>query len=228
MTPHQKSASASPATRRVRRFLFRRRRLLAALLFCAAAGLAVNQLIPVRSDVANAAIAAEDLPAGMILSGEQITTARLPTDGIPAGAFRDPKQLIGQQLATPLQSGSVIAPTSLVGPGLLTGTAPGTVAVPIRPTDPSTLELLAPGQLVDVVLSTGNGYEIDTANTILASNVAVLWTSDTGPAGGPWPAAGTQTGGLVVVAATPEQSTALAGASSSGKVHLVLTSGRAK
>ncbi len=209
---------------RLRRFLFRRRRLLAMLLMCAAAGLTVQQLVPADGETTRAVITAADLPAGLVLNASHLTVDEVPVGSTAASLFADPEELIGEQLATPLAKGSMVESTSLVGPGLLTGTAPGTVAVPIRPSDPSVLELLAPGHLVDVVHSTGNGYEVDSTNTVIARHVAVLWVAGDQSSAGAWPQAGGSAGGLVVVAATPEQSTALAGASSTGKVHLVLTS----
>ncbi len=211
-------------TSRVRRFLFRRRRLLAALLMCAAAGVAVQQLIPADATTTVAVVAAQDLPAGMVLTASHLTVETVPAGAAAAHAFTDTEGLLGEQLATPLSAGSLLESTSLVGPGLLTGTEPGTVAVPIRPADASVLELLTPGQLVDVVHSTGNGYEVESTNTVIARHVAVLWVAGAANDAGAWPGAGNSTSGLVVIAATPEQSTALAGASSTGKVHLVLTS----
>ncbi|GAA1342405.1 Flp pilus assembly protein CpaB [Arthrobacter roseus] len=224
MALSKRTPSRYSLANRLRRFLFRRRRLLAMLLMCAAAGLTVQQLIPADGQRTLAVVAGTDLPAGVVLNASHLTVDEVPTGSAVATAFADPEELIGEQLATPLVKGSTVESTSLVGPGLLTGTAPGTVAVPVRPADPSVLELLAPGQLVDVVHSTGNGYEVDSTNTVIANHVAVLWVAGDQSSAGAWPQSSGSAGGLVVIAATPEQSTALAGASSSGKVHLVLTS----
>ena len=113
--------------------------------------------------------------------------------------------------------------SALLGDGLLTGTAPGTVAVPLRPADPATVQLLAPGQVVDVILTTGNGYDVASGSSVLARAVPVLWTAPGGTAA-TWPGADDDAG-LVVVAADADEAAALAGASSSGDVHLVLRTG---
>lgn len=107
----------------------------------------------------------------------------------------------------------------LVGPGLLTGTASGTVAVPVRPSDPETIGLLSPGQLVDVVLSEGNGYERAVDSEVIARGVPVLWVP-TGAAD-TWLDSG-QSAGMVVVAASQQDSAALAGAAARGRIFLVL------
>lgn len=210
-----------PPAQIIRSFVFRKRRLIAAALLCAAAGITVQALLPDDQSTQSVIVASADLPAGAVLDPSQLTTADLPADAVPKHAFRDVEGLIGQQLATPLYQGDVVAENFLVGAGLLAGAPEGTVAVPLRPADESIVQLLSPGLLVDVVLSTGNGYEVSAKNSVLARGLPVLWTaSDAGA--GPWPDTGAQEG-LVVVAANPADAAALAGASSTGQVHLVLT-----
>lgn len=167
--------------------------------------------------------ATRDLAVGSVLTEADVTVVHLPEHAGTLDAFRAADQVVGQQLAAPVTAGSPIAGTSLVGDALLTGTPPGTVAVPLRPSDPSTVQLLAPGQRVDVILSTGNGYDVATDTTVVARSVAVLWTAAPDGGSGAWAAADSD-GGLVVVAASAGDAAALAGASSSGDVHLVLTS----
>lgn len=207
---------------RLRAFLFRKRRLLAAAVLCAAAGVTVEALLPHEPEVVSVIAAAADLPVGSVLTAEQLAVVHLPKEAVPQHAFTSTDLVAGQQLATPIYAGDVIAENFLVGAGLLAGTPDGTVAVPLRPADASTVQLLSPGQRVDVVLSTGNGFEVSAKNSVLAKGLAVLWTSEesgAGPFGGP----GGEEDGLVVVAANPDEAAALAGASSNGQVHLVLT-----
>lgn len=212
-----------PLRYRIRRLVHRRKRLLAALLLCAAAGVAVEAAV--GDDYTTTAVvgAARDLAVGTVLTESDVTIVRLPEQAVMRGAFGRADQVVGQQLAAPVPQGAPVSATALVGDGLLTGTPPGTVAVPLRPADAATVQLLAPGQLVDVILSTGNGYDVAADSAVLARSVAILWTAP-GNAGGTWPGADDD-GGLVVVAATPDDASALAGSSSSGDVHLVLTSG---
>lgn len=211
----------APLRYRIRRLLHRRKRILACLLLCAAAGVAVEAAVGDDYTTTAVVVASRDLAVGTILTESDVTITQLPGQAVAGDVFEQPRQVTGQQLAAPLSQGAPVPATALVGDGLLTGTEPGTVAVPLRPADPATVQLLAPGQLVDVILSTGNGYDVAAESTVLARSVAVLWTAP-GGAGGTWPGAGDD-GGLVVVAAGPDAAAALAGSSSSGDVHLVLT-----
>ncbi|KRF08491.1 hypothetical protein ASH00_01865 [Arthrobacter sp. Soil782] len=219
----RKSASAPNRTRnRVRAFIFRKRRLLAAGILCAAAGVAVEVFLPPDPATVQVVAASADLPVGTVLTADQLSVVHLPEAAVPEHSFGSPDLVAGQQLATPVYSGDILAQNFLVGAGLLVGSPEGTVAVPLRPADASTVQLLAAGQRVDVVLSTGNGFEVSAKNTVLARALPVLWTSEesgTGPFSAP---SGTEDG-LVVVAANPDEAAALAGASSTGQVHLVLT-----
>jgi Flp pilus assembly protein CpaB len=147
----------------------------------------------------------------------------LASAALPPDVAGDAGEVVGARLSVPLRSGSPVAPASLVGPGLLTGSPPGTVAVPVRPSDAETVSLLSPGQLVDVVLSTGNGYEQPVESAVIASALPVLWTGDTAPDGG-W-LGGESPAGMVVLAASAAESAVLAGAASRGRIFLVLVAG---
>ena len=127
----------------------------------------------------------------------------------------------GRQLAAPLRKGQLLTDAQLLGPGLLAGTPPGSAAVPLRMADPSSIQLVSPGQLVNIVLTTGNGFDQQQPSEVLASAVPVLWTAAKGGQGGQW--LGTaETDGLMVVAASAEKAARLAGASTQGKLFFVL------
>ncbi|MGM0928790.1 MAG: Flp pilus assembly protein CpaB [Actinomycetota bacterium] len=204
-----------------RRLLRRHYRLLAALLLCAAAALVVHQFTPAPAPTDAVVVAAADLPAGTVLSAGDIALAELPAGAVPDGTADSTLPLVGQRLATALRAGSPVFDTSIVGPGLLAGAPQGTVAVPVRPADPSTVQLVSPGQLVDIVLSSGNGFDEPAGSTVLARAVPVLWKADDGGAS-PALLGSQEPDGLVVVAAAPSDATALAGASSRGNIFLVL------
>ncbi|MHA7275162.1 Flp pilus assembly protein CpaB [Arthrobacter sp. HLT1-21] len=208
----------------IRRFVFRNRRLLAALLLCLAAALTVEALIPPEQTRVTVVAAAADLPVGTVLTAGDLATLNLPPEAVPSTSFADPGAVVGEQLAVPLLRDTVLAPTFFVGSGLLTGAPAGTVAVPVRPADQSTVQLLSPGQYVDVVLSSGNGFEVPATATVIARGLPVLWTSTSVKARAPEPWPGDANGeGLVVLAADPTHAATLAGSSSNGQVHLVLT-----
>ncbi|WP_309071495.1 Flp pilus assembly protein CpaB [Arthrobacter sp.] len=211
-----------PLQSRFRAFIFRKRRLLAAAALCAAAGVAVEALLPHEPATMEVVAASTDLPVGTVLTEDQLALVRVPEAAVPEHSFTARELVAGQQLATPVYAGDVLAQNFLVGAGLLAGSPKGTVAVPLRPADASTVQLLSPGQRVDVVLSTGNGFETSAKNTVLARGLPVLWTSDE-PGAGPFAPPSGSEDGLVVVAANPDEAAALAGASSTGQVHLVLT-----
>lgn len=195
------------------------RRPLVAALAALAVAASLSALAPEHNETVPVVVAARDLPSGAVLGRDSVRVAHLARDALPPDTLLDPAAVEGIQLAFPAAAGSPIGQAMLVGPGLLTGAPPGTVAVPLRPSDPETIGLLSPGQLVDVVLSVGNGYEREVDAKVIASRVPVLWV----PSGtaGTWLDSG-DAAGMVVVAASREDSTALAGAASSGRVFLVL------
>jgi pilus assembly protein CpaB len=165
--------------------------------------------------------AARDLPAGSALAAADLTPVKIPPQMVNAGSLTHASEATGKQLAAPLRKGQLLTDSQLLGPGLLTGTPPGSAAVPLRMADPSSIQLVSPGQLVNVVLTGTNGYDQNSPAEVLASSVAVLWTSGQGGKTGQWLGTG-ETDGLIVVAAAPEQAARLAGASTQGKLFFVL------
>lgn len=203
------------------RWLLRHRRLIAVLLFCAAAGTAVDALVPSPPALERVVVAARDLAPGTVLDPSALMLGQMAPASLPASHFSAPSALTGKQLAGPLRRGQILSDTALVGPGLLTGSPPGTVAVPLRLADPASVPLVRPGQRVNVILSSADGTGGPARSEVLASSVAVLWTSPPGQQKSAWPNSG-DADGLVVVAASEGQSVRLAGAQSRGKVALVL------
>jgi len=137
------------------------------------------------------------------------------------GFLQEGAAATGKQLAAPMRKGQLLTDAQLLGPGLLTGTPPGSAAVPLRMADAASIQLVSPGQLVNVVLTSANGFDHQGPSEVLAAAVPVLWTSNNGGQSGQW--LGTaETDGLIVVAASPEQSSRLAGASTQGRLFFVL------
>ncbi|CAH0209885.1 hypothetical protein SRABI83_02113 [Arthrobacter sp. Bi83] len=208
-------------TGRLTAWLNRNRRLAVALLLCGAAGIAVHQLTPAPAHTVSALAAARDLPAGATLGSTDLAAINVLPSMLSAGTFTEATGLNGKQLAAPLRMGQLFTDAQLVGPGLLTGAPPGSAAVPLRMADPSSIRLVSPGQLVNVVLTSGSGYEQKAASKVLATAVPVLWTSAEEGQDGQWLSSG-DSDGLMVVAATPAEASALAGASTQGKLFFVL------
>ncbi|MFJ5698308.1 RcpC/CpaB family pilus assembly protein [Arthrobacter sp. NPDC093139] len=224
------SASGPPERRRpsrLRGWLNRNRRLAVALLLCAAAGVTVHQLTPAPAHTSPALAAARDIPAGATLGGSDVAAVNVPPHMLSTGTLTNAAQLSGKQLAAPLRKGQLLSDTQLVGPGLLIGSPPGSAAVPLRMADPSSIQLVSPGMLIDVVLTSGPGLDQQSPSKVLAKAVPVLWTSAREGQGGQWLAAG-DSDGLMVVAATPAQASALAGASTQGKLFFVLVGSKGR
>ncbi|WP_251046802.1 RcpC/CpaB family pilus assembly protein [Arthrobacter sp. ISL-85] len=199
----------------------RNRRLAAALLLCAAAAITVQQLTPAPLSTATALAAARDLPAGTTVTEADVNRVQVPPGMVADGFLKDDAAAAGKQLAAPMRKGQLLTDAQLVGPGLLAGTPPGSAAVPLRMADASSIQLVSPGQLVNVVLTSANGFDQQGSSEVLASAVPVLWTSNKGGQSGQWLGT-TETDGLIVVAATAEQSSRLAGASTQGRLFFVL------
>lgn len=210
-----------PSFRRLIRWLERNRRLAVALLLCIAAGITVQQLTPAPAYTVSAFAAARDLPAGKTLGPDDLKVLSVPRDLVPAGSYGPNNSPHGSQLAVALRKGQLLSDSQLLGPGLLAGSLPGTAAVPLRMADPASTQLLSPGQLVNVVMTTGDGFDQTAASQVLAAAVPVLWTSEHGNEAGQWLDSG-ETEGLMVVAADADQARRLAGASTQGKLFFVL------
>jgi pilus assembly protein CpaB len=210
-----------PLHSRLAAWLSRNRRLAAALLLCAAAAISVQQLTPAPLSTVTALAAARDLPAGTAVSAADLERVQVPPGMVSDGFLRDGAAATGKQLAAPLRKGQLLTDAQVLGPGLLAGTPPGSAAVPLRMADASSIQLVSPGQLVNVVLTSANGFDQRGPSEVLASAVPVLWTSNNGGQSGQWLGT-TETDGLIVVAATAEQSSRLAGASTQGRLFFVL------
>lgn len=217
----QRKPAGQPRRRRLVRWLNRNRRLAVALLLCLAASLTVQQLTPAPANTVSAYAAARDLPAGQSLRPDDLALLNVPRGLLPAGSYGSTDPLQGKQLAVALRKGQLISDSQLLGPGLLAGSPPGSAAVPLRMADSASIQLLSPGQLINVVMSTGSGFDQPAASQVLAAAVPVLWTSGHGGGAGQWLAT-RETEGLLVVAADADQARRLAGASTQGKLFFVL------
>ncbi|WP_172511232.1 SAF domain-containing protein [Glutamicibacter mishrai] len=210
---------------RTRSELLRRYRKPLALAFTllAVAGL-LNVFSSGQLTQREVVVVASDIPAGSEISANQLSLQTVRLDPGDDEVFDSPEQLVGQRIAIGLDAGTVIRKYALVGEQLLAGAVDGTVAVPLRLSDPATVTLLHPGQLVDIVLTTGDGFDREIASSTIAKSVPVLWVpqsasdSEFGMLKGAAPSGE----GIIVVAAASSLSDDLSGAVSRGKVSAVL------
>lgn len=216
----------------VARMIRRHRRLLAAVLAgLAVAGLGIA-LQPARPDVASVVVAAGDLPAGHRLVAEDLALAGVPRAITPAATTSDPGPLAGRVLGTAVAAGEAIVSTRLVGsdpvdgdPGAWRG-PPGTAPQPVRFADPEAAGLLTAGQGIDVLAASASSADAAVAAPGVARLVAddVLVLAVTQPEGQDGLFAGDSGSGspLVILATTPTQALAIAGAEANSRLTFAL------
>lgn len=178
---------------RSRRAVWRRgvaRRLAAAGCVGLAAWAAVSAFAPPAPDPGpSVVVASRDLPVGQRLSGDDLTTVHLPTDGVPRGSFAEVDDVSGV-LAAPLRQGEVVTDQRLSPAAALAGLADDAVLAHVPLGDAGIAAAVRDGDRVDV-LSTVDG-------AVVAGDVVVTRAAESG----------------LLVAVTPEQASALAVASS--------------
>ncbi len=197
------------------------RQVAAAGLACLALVLALHPPAPatgtpIGSPAVPVAVAAADLPAGRVLTADDVLAAQLPADRAPAGISPDPAELTGRVLAAPLRAGEPITDVRLVGPGLWAAVPEGQVAAPVRLADLAVATLLRAGDRVDVLAAAGEAAQPSVE--VVASGALVL----TAPAPDGEAGAAASDAGLLVLAVPPETAAALAAAAASGSLTVTL------
>lgn len=171
-------------------------------------------------------VAAHDLAPGAVVRGADLRTVGLRPDAVPPSALRPGSGVVGQAVAVAVPAGLPLTRAALSVGRVLPA---GAEAVPVRLADPGATALLRVGDRVDVLVAHGDGTTVDATAadgdrpdvpggadaTVVAADVAVLSVPP------PRTATGDQ-GGLVVVAATPGQATALARAAAAGRLSITV------
>jgi Flp pilus assembly protein CpaB len=193
------------------------RRIAAALL---AAGAIVTALRPSpdlpaapRPVAVGVAVAARDLPAGTVLSREQLTVARLPPSVVPSGAAPGPIPLVGRVLAGSVRAGEPLTDVRLVGAGLTRLLPGGQVAAPVRLADLAVAALVHTGDRVDVLATPHDAARAD----VIAANALVLAAD-----GRPRDPSADPGGGLLLLAVDGATAGRLAAAAASSTVTVTL------
>lgn len=152
--------------RPVRRAVLRRRRVLAAVLTAVAVASGIHAAYGAAPARVPLLVAAHDLPAGVVLTGDDLTEVAFAPGSVPADLATE---AVGRTLAAPLRRGEPVTDVRLVGPGLAEG-YPGVTAVPVRLPDAGMVDLLRVGDRVDLVAADpqGSGAEV------IATDVPVL------------------------------------------------------
>jgi pilus assembly protein CpaB len=178
--------------------------------------------IPTRPVV----VAASDLDVGAELTREEIRIIDWPANAVPAGAFSDPKDVIGRGIILPVIQNEPILPMKLASPeagaGLPPAIPPGLRAVSVRVNEViGVAGYVLPGTRVDVVATVNpSGQSNDITSKVVLTNVQVL-------------AAGTKIDretdknkpipvSVVTLLVDPEEAERLTLASTEGKIQLAL------
>jgi Flp pilus assembly protein CpaB len=177
----------------------RHRGLLAGGLVAAAVAVALPTLAPTPPATVQVLAAAHDLGPGVRLTGSDVILLSVPRSLAPQGVLTSAGQVVGQAVAGRVRRGEPLTDVRLLGAGLVSDA--GMVAAPVRLADPATTALLHAGDRVDVLATPAEADAAAVARTI-AADLRVLAV----------PAADDTDGALVVLAATPEVASRLAGA----------------
>jgi Flp pilus assembly protein CpaB len=200
--------------RRGRRAVLARRRPLAAV--CAAVAVLATLRAndppppPPRTTVLTAA---HDLPSGVVLRGVDVTLTPFDRRSVPAGVV-GPRMAVGRTTAAPLRRGAPVTDVDLVAPSLLNG-YPGLVGVPVRVGDAGAARLLRVGDRIDLLAADPRG---ETGAEVVGRNLPVLAIPRTPPE-----APGLTAGALVVLGVPDGDARAVAQASVSAVLSVVLT-----
>jgi pilus assembly protein CpaB len=133
-------------------------------------------------DAVAVAVSAGDLPAGTVLTVDDLATAPYPPPAVPVGVVGDPEQLLGRTLAGSVRAREPITDARLVGPGVTSLLPDGQVAAPVRLADLAVAALVHTGDRVDVLATAADA---PTADVVAegALVVAAIGTDDEGNAG---------------------------------------------
>ncbi|MDN5789847.1 MAG: SAF domain-containing protein [Micrococcales bacterium] len=164
--PPERGARAPSRRRQARRD--RLRRWGAALLAGLAVLVAVTALGAARNERAGVAtiVAARDLPAGAVLTRDDLRLATIPAGGRPATGLTAYGEVIGNVTAGPISARDLVTPERLLGSDLLAGQPAGHVALTL-PVRGGAGTGLTPGVHVDVY-ATGTGQRAATDVVVLA------------------------------------------------------------
>lgn len=189
----------------VRRRALRHRRLLSGLAAGVAVLAALQVLRPAPPETVTVWAAARDLPAGTVLTTDDLTRVAWRPGTVPEHVVPDP---VGETVAAPVRRGEPVTDVRLVGPGLVAAW-PGAVALPVRVPDPGVVALLEVGDRVDLYAADPVGAA---GATLLGAGLPVIaLPGDAGAPAGGGALTGAPPGRLVLLAVQPETAAEVAG-----------------
>lgn len=205
-------------SRTTRRILLRYRRTIAALLVGLAVLLIVERLSS-RTEVGRPVlVATSDLSAGTRLTAGHVAVVRVPERVVPGHALASAAAALGRTLSGPLRVGQILTDLSLVGRSLVAGYPPGVVAAPVQVRDGTVVRLLRVGDRLDVFAARSDAA---LANLVVRGAAVLALPRPDG--GNPLGTLGDEEGGLVILAVTEGEASALAQAAATAPVSVALT-----
>jgi pilus assembly protein CpaB len=160
-------------------------------------------------DAVAVAVSARDLPAGTVLTADDLATSRYPPAAVPAGVAGDPEQLLGRALAGSVRAREPITDARLVGPGVTSLLPDGQVAAPVRLADLAVAALVHTGDRVDVLATAADAP----AAEVVAAGALVVAATGTDEDGG---------AGLLLLAVDNETAARLAAAATTATLTVTL------
>lgn len=211
-TAMRRTAGRGMSLRDLQCAVARYRVLLAAGLAAGAVAAGLTAVAPPPASRVEVLTVARDLPAGAVLTPEDLVVASVPDALLPTGAFFAPAGVVGRSVAGPVRRGETLTDVRLLGAGLLPAGSEGSeVAVPVRVAEPAAAALVEAGDRIDVLAAPPEG---GAAAAVVAAGVRVLSV----PALGDDPGEGS----LLVVAAGRPTAARLAAAAVSGLLSVVV------
>ncbi|MDO5628294.1 MAG: SAF domain-containing protein [Mobilicoccus sp.] len=155
----------APRAPRRRRLTRRARAVLAAVLAGVVVALIARAAMPAPPPH-EVVVAARDVAAGHLLTGDDVTVARVGDDLLPEGAVTDLTGALGKRVSTAITAREILTGAALV---VSRDLADDERALHVPVADPGAIRLLRPGDLVDLVA-------LDTGHTV--ASVRVLSVDD--------------------------------------------------
>lgn len=207
---------------RLRRFGWRYRFVLAALLVVTAVAVVLPGLRGADPAGVAVLVLTADTPAGNELHARDVEVRQVPAGAVAASALTDASQVEGRSLALGLPAGTALLPSMLVGPGLAESAPPGHVVVAVPLADGASARLAETGREVDLLA----GPEHGSGPAVVAARSAVVLAhaEEGSAAGGGLLSPGTAESSMrhIYVAVPPDAATVLLGASTWSPLYAVL------
>lgn len=191
------------------------RRLVAGLLAGLAMLTAISALRGGRPREVTIWVAAHDLAGGAPLRASDVAQEQVPASDAPSGVLPGDRSPVGAMLGAPMRRGEPLTDVRLVSPALLAWSGGDqSVAVPVRVSDgPAALALVRAGEHISVIAAGDPADGVAVSAHTVVQDVRVLAV----------PARPADDGAvLVLVAATPQEASALAEVPPGDRVSIAL------